>query len=239
MRPTETQRNSDNSSLKPIQKINCASVPLWLALCLVSFAWADGAKDLTVDQVTQKVEEAQSSVKDVQMDLIMEMKDALSGQEQKTKGQIKIKSPDKVFVHYTQPSEQFLYIAGSLAQMYQPAQKMVYQQRSGKGASAGPVYVGVGKALQQYVGVSRVTIFKNTDSEIGLLFLPLKEDAGFDKMRVFIRKKDWWPTQMEVETTSAITKASFSNFSFNQGLPDSLFDFTAPKGAEVVDGAIY
>jgi len=211
----------------------------FIALDAPSWAGVDAKKDLTVDQVTQNVEAAQSSVKDVQMDLTMEMKDALSGQEQKSKGQIKIKTPDRVYVHYTQPTEQFLYIAGPLAQMYQPSQKMVYQQKSGKGANAGPVYVGVGKALKQYVGVSRVSIIKNTDSEIGLLFLPLKEDAGFDKMRVYILKKDWWPYQMEVETPSVTTRASFSNFSFNQGLADSLFQFKAPKDAEVVDGEIY
>jgi outer membrane lipoprotein-sorting protein len=208
-------------------------------LTMAAGVWADTAKDLSVDEVSRKVEDAQAGVKDVQMDLNMEMKDSLSGTQQKVKGQIKIKSPNFVYVHYTQPTEQFLYVAGTLAQMYQPAQKMVYQQHNGKGAQAEPVYVGVGKELKKYIGISRVSIIKDSDSEVEMLFIPVVEDAGFDKMRVYIHKKDWWPYQMEVETPSMTTKAVFSNFSFNQGLAESLFQFTPPKSAQVVEGAVF
>ncbi len=209
------------------------------SLMIASGVWADAAKDLSVDEVSKKVEDAQAVVKDVQMDLSMEMKDSLSGTQQKVKGQIKIKSPNLVYVHYTQPTEQFLYVAGTSAQMYQPAQKMVYQQRNGNGAQAEPVYLGVGKELKRYISISRVSIIKDTESEIELLFIPVVEDAGFDKMRVSIHKKDWWPYQMEVETPSMTTEAVFSNFSFNQGLAESLFQFTPPKSAQVVEGAVF
>lgn len=196
--------------------------------------------ELTVMQVSQKVEEAQEAAKDVQMDMNMDMKDSLSGATQKLKGKIEIKSPDWVYVHYTQPTEQFLYVNGSLAQMYQPAQKMVYQQHNGKGQNTEPVYVGVGKELKKYIAVSKVTIIKNSGDEVQMKFIPFSpEDSGFDQMKVFIHKKDWWPYQMEMETPSMTTKAVFSNFAFNQGLPDSLFQFTPPKGAQVVEGTVF
>src|SRR5579872_2805728 len=144
-------------------------------------------KDLTVADVTQKVEEAQAAAQDAQMDLQMEMKDSLSGAQQNSKGAVKMKFPDKIFVHYTQPSEQYLYIGGSLTQMYQPDQKTVYQQHTGKGENEAPVYLGVGKQLKKYVEISNVTLFKNSDSEVGLLFIPKdKITAGFDKMKVLI-----------------------------------------------------
>lgn len=208
-------------------------------LCAPIGARAEDKKDLSVADVSKKVEDAQASVQDVQMDLSMEMKDSLSGTQQKVNGQIKIKSPNLVYVHYNKPMEQFLYVSGSLAQMYQPSEKMVYQQHNGKGAHAEPVYVGVGKELKKYIAISRVSIIKDSDSEIELLFIPAVDDAGFDKMRVSIHKKDWWPYQMEVETPSTTTKAVFSNFSFNKGLPESLFQFTPPKGAEIVEGAVF
>lgn len=208
-------------------------------LAMAVGARADNSKDLSVKEVSKKVEEAQAAAKDVQMDLSMEMKDSLSGSQQKVSGQIKIKSPDLVYVHYNKPMEQFLYVSGPLAQMYQPSEKMVYQQHNGKGAHAEPVYVGVGKELKKYIAISRVSIIKNSDSEIELLFIPVVDDAGFDKMRVYIHKKDWWPYQMEVETPSTTTKAVFSNFLFNKDLPESLFQFTPPKGAQIVEGAVF
>ena len=208
-------------------------------LVAVGFVWAQDKKDLTVKDIAQKVEDAQGAIQDVQMDLDMQMKDSLSGSQQNVKGVVEIKSPDKVFVHYTQPSEQFLYIGGSLIQMYQPDQKMVYQQKNGDGKGA-PLYIGVGKQLKKYIDISKVSIIKNSDSEVGLLLIPNDNlSAGFDRMKVFIHKKDWWPYQMEMETPSTFTKAHFSNLAFNKGLKDSLFQFAPPKGAQVVEGAIF
>jgi outer membrane lipoprotein-sorting protein len=197
-------------------------------------------KELTVAEISKQVEEAQAAMKDVQMDPTMEMKDTLSGSQQNSKGKVKMKSPDKIYVHYTQPEEQYLYIGGGLVQMYQPSQKTVFRQPSGKGKDAAPVYLGVGKELKRYISISHVTLFKNNDSEVGLLFNPNDSlTAGFDRMRVFIHKKDWWPYQMEVETPSLNTKAKFSNFSFNKGLKEDQFKFVPPKGAQVVEGSVF
>ena len=197
-------------------------------------------KDLTVAEITQKVEEAQAAMKDVQMELSMEMKDTLSGAQQNSRGLVKMKSPDKIYVHYTKPSEQYLYIGAKLVQMYQPDQKTVYQQQKGKGKNAAPVYLGVGKELKKYVKISKVSLYKNSDNEVGLLFEPKDSmEAGFDKMKVLIHKKDWWPYQIEMETPSMNSKAKFSNFSFNKGIEADVFDFKPPKDAQVVDGAVF
>jgi outer membrane lipoprotein-sorting protein len=194
---------------------------------------------LTVKEVVNKVETAQDSVDDVQMKLEMSMKDTLSGQEQHLHGLIQIKSPDKVYVHYEKPNEQFLYVNGSSMQMYQPDQKTVYVQKSEAGKDRSPFYLGVGRALKKYIKVSRVSITKDSGDEIVLLFIPVDDNQGFDHMKVSIHKKDWWPYQMEVETTSTITKADFKDLVFNKGLADSLFKFTPPKDAQVVEGGAF
>lgn len=200
----------------------------------------DAKKSLSVADVSKKVEEAQGKAEDVQMELQMEMKDSLSGQQQKMKGKVQMKSPDKIFVRYTEPTEQLLYIGKHLVQMYQPSEKTVYQQRPEKGASSEPIYLGVGKQLKKYIDISKVTIFKDSGDEVGLLFIPKdKMSAGFDKMKVSIKKKDWWPFQMEMETPSMNTKVRFSNYSFNKGLKDEVFQFTPPKDAQVVDGTVF
>lgn len=85
-----------------------------------------------------------------------------------------------------------------------------------------------------------MTLAQNSDSEVVLLFIPNdKMTAGFDKMRVRIHKKDWWPYQIEMETPSMNTKAIFSNLSFNKNLKESLFQFTMPQGVQVVEGSVF
>jgi outer membrane lipoprotein-sorting protein len=58
-------------------------------------------------------------------------------------------------------------------------------------------------------------------------------------MKVSIHKKDWWPYRMEVETPALVTKSEFSNFRFNQGIDSKVFQFVTPRGADVVQGAIF
>jgi outer membrane lipoprotein carrier protein len=212
---------------------------LLLSLPALACYGADSRPAASVEKVTQRIVAAQEGVRDVRMDLDMDMKDSLSGSTEKVRGTIQIKAPDMVFVHYTKPTQQFLYMNGGLAQMYQPDQKMVFQQREAKGKGAEPLFLGVGKELSRYFGISRVSIIQDSDSVVGLLLIPFVQDAGFDKMRVYVHKKDWWPYEMDVETPSMTTRARFSHYAFNQGLKDSLFQFTPPKSAQVVEGTVF
>jgi len=72
-----------------------------------------------------------------------------------------------------------------------------------------------------------------------LLFIPQDDNQGFDRMKVSIHKKDWWPYRMEVETPSMTTKAEFKDFVFNKGLADNLFKFIPPQDAKVVEGGAF
>jgi outer membrane lipoprotein-sorting protein len=189
-----------------------------------------------VKAVLDKVEQAQSAVKDVQMDLRMQVKDAVSGQKQSVRGQVKMKSPDKVYAHYIKPTEQFLYINGNTLLMYQPDQAMVYKQSAAKGQ---PVYLGVGKQLKMYSGTSRVSIVKESNSEVVLLFVPDGGNAQFDRMKVTIRKDDWWPGKVEIESASMSSVAEFLKPVYNQDLKDSIFKFIPPQGVNVVEGEIF
>ena len=210
---------------------------LFTALFLMTTPlWADAPKALSVNEITQKVQEAQDSVQDQQMRIETNMKDTLSGQEKHFRGTVQIKA-DKVFVHYEKPDEQLLYIVGDKMQMYVPTQETVYTQDTGKGRA--PFYLGVGRALKKYVKVSRVSITKDNNDEVVLLFIPYDDKQGFDRMKVAIHKKDWWPYQMEMDTPSVTAKAEFKDLKFNQGLQDSLFKFTPPKDTEVVEGSAF
>jgi outer membrane lipoprotein-sorting protein len=194
---------------------------------------------MTVAEVAQKVEDAQASMQDVKMDLEVRMKDSLTGSEQSIRGVVLMKSPDLIHVHYTRPTEQYLYVGKDEMLMYQPAQKTVYRQKKGKKDKA-PFYLGVGKELKRYIKISRVSIYRNNDSEIGLLFIAKSPmAAGFERMKVLVHKKDWWPYEMEMETPSVVSRAKFNNFAFNKGLKESQFKFTVPKGVETVDGAVF
>jgi outer membrane lipoprotein-sorting protein len=220
--------------------VGCVSASLWLNLGFLQKVKADSDTPiLTVPEVSEKVEDAQESVDDVQMKLEMTMKDSLSGQEQHQNGLIQIKSPDKVYVHYDKPNEQFLYVNGNLMQMYQPVQNTVYVQKNVKGKDNSPFFLGVGRALKKYINTCHVSIIEVSGDKIVLLFIPEDENQGFDRMKVSIRKKDWWPYQMEVETPSMTTKAEFKDFVFNKGLADNLFKFTTPQGAQVVEGGAF
>jgi outer membrane lipoprotein carrier protein len=202
--------------------------------------WAEDKKALTVQDVSDLVEAAQLAALDAQMDLRMEMKDSLSGQTQKYEGKVFTKSPGKFLVHYTKPEEQFLYVDAQGSQMYQPAEKMVYVQKAAKGKDVQPIYLGVGQELKKYIDISKVKIASENGDEIVLDFTPLdKDNSGFDHMKVTVRKKDWWPIEVEITTPAMVNKARFNQLALNKGLKDDLFAFTPPKEAQVVQGDIF
>lgn len=215
----------------------------WPAAVLIAFACApflnasaDSGSDWTLKQVCQKVEAAQTQAQDVQMDLKMRMRDTLSGQTQEVQGEVDLKSPNLVYAHYRKPTEEFLYVDGDVAMMYRPDQKMVYRQKS---AGAEPVYLGVGRELKGYIDTCRVSIDRKSGDQVELLFKPKDPNAAFTSMKVAVETKNWWPVRVEVETPAMNTRAEFSHFRFNQGLPAKLFQFTRPQGVELVEGAIF
>jgi len=104
-----------------------------VSLWLTSVSFADQPKPLSVNDVTQKVQDAQDAAEDIQMRIENNMKDTLSGQEKHFHGTVQIKSSDKVFIHYEKPDEQFLYINGKSTRMYVPDQNTVYHQDAGRG----------------------------------------------------------------------------------------------------------
>jgi len=195
---------------------------------------------LSVDEILKRVDKSQAAMKDVEMELKMEMKDSLSGTKQQVRGLVRMKNPGRVWAHYTHPIEQFLFVKGDRVRMYQPAQNMVYQQKGGSSGKGGePVYLGVGHELKQYMAISRVSISKETGEEVTLLFVPRSQQGLFDRMKVTINKRTWWPYKIEMKAPSADTKATFQKFRFNQGMEDSLFEFTPPSDAQIVEGAVF
>ncbi|GEM_PF-2062731 len=186
----------------------------------------------SVKEVLDKIERVQTDVKNVQMDLRMEVKDHVSGQKQSTRGKVVMKNPGKAFVHYLKPTEQFLYIDGKDMQMYLPDQGTVYKQEADRSQ---PTYIGVGKQLKRYSATSQVSIIKDSDKEVVLLFIPENADATFERMKVTIQKKLWWPSRVEIETASMKTVAEFLKPVFDQVIDDSVFKFEVPPGANVVE----
>jgi outer membrane lipoprotein-sorting protein len=227
--------------MKTFNKTNLGLVSLAVIfMALGSAIRAEEKTALTVKDVSDLVEAAQLAALDAQMDLRMEMKDALSGQTQNYEGKVFTKSPGKVFVHYTKPEEQFLYVGAEGSQMYQPSEKMDYVQQGAKGKDTKPVYLGVGQELKRYIDISKVKIVSENGDEVVLDFTPLdKDQSGFDHMKVTIRKKDWWPTQVEITTPAMVNKARFSRIVLNKGLKDEIFSFTPPKDAQIVQGDIF
>jgi outer membrane lipoprotein-sorting protein len=227
--------------MKTFNKTNLGLVSLAVIfMALGSAIRAEEKTALTVKDVSDLVEAAQLAALDAQMDLRMEMKDALSGQTQNYEGKVFTKSPGKVFVHYTKPEEQFLYVGAEGSQMYQPSEKMDYVQQGAKGKDTKPVYLGVGQELKRYIDISKVKIVSENGDEVVLDFTPLdKDQSGFDHMKVTIRKKDWWPTQVEITTPAMVNKARFSQIVLNKGLKDEIFSFTPPKDAQIVQGDIF
>lgn len=197
-----------------------------------------GEAPLTVQEVSRRMEEAQASVKDVQFLLKGEYVDTLSGEKDRLEARVAIRHPDRAFAHYTRPFEQFLYLDAKSVRIYHPEQKTVYVQEE-SGGSKGRLEIGVGREIARYMNKSRVSIIKDSKDSLVLLFIPKSDELGFESLKLTVDKTLWWPVSMEMETPSLAYRASFSDYRFNQNLPDTTFEFTPPEDAQVVEGAVF
>src|SRR4030042_372465 len=81
-----------------------------------------------------------------------------------------------------------------------------------------------------------LTVDEDRETVLALEILPKVKDPLFVKTRMWISKKDWIITGMEmVEKNGDTTTLRYSNMRVNMGLADSDFEIRLPKDVKVTE----
>lgn len=156
---------------------------------------------------------------------------ARSGRKpQQSAGVFALQRPGKFRWSYEKPYRQLLVSDGSKLWSYDPDLNQVAVKKLGAAFGASPAALLAGKDLDRHFDLAEGA------AADGLEFVqarPRGGDAGFERIRIGFA--DNRPVVMEIhDAFGQVTMLRFSQFETNQPLPDSLFRFVAPAGADVV-----
>lgn len=149
---------------------------------------------------------------------------------QQSTGFFAFQRPGKFRWSYEKPYRQLLVSDGTKLWSYDPDLNQVAISKLGSALGSSPAALLAGKDLEKN--------FELKDGKVadGFEYVEAKpkgEDSGFERMSIAFT--DNKPVTMEIhDNFGQVTRLSFAQLVLNPELPDSLFHFVAPKGADVV-----
>jgi outer membrane lipoprotein carrier protein len=193
-----------------------------------------GAQQMGVNQVVQRLKETREKIKDFSADLLQEKKVFLLKEKVVSRGKIRFKKPDHFFIEFFHPESSQMVFDGRTFLLYFKEEKMAERYQ----VQANPIvekYLLFSKdPFQEKLATWKMV--EDHESFLVIEILPKGEEALFIKTRLWVSKKDWMVTGMEmVERNGDTTLLRYSNTWVNTGLTDSDFQVHIPKGVKITD----
>lgn len=206
---------------------------IFVFFLFLSFASIE-AQTLSVDEVVQRIRESREKTKDFSADLLQEKKISLLKEKVISKGKIRFKKPDKIYIEFFHPETSQMVYDGKTFLLYFKEEKMAERYQV-QGNPVVEKYMLFSKdPFQERLAQWRIV--EDRESILIMEILPKVKDPLFVKTRMWISKKDWIITGMEmVEKNGDTTSLRYSNMRVNMGLSDPDFEIRLPKDVKVTE----
>jgi outer membrane lipoprotein carrier protein len=209
------------------------SLLILISLLLVALS-AKGAVPMSEGEVVKRLREVQEKTKDFSADLYQEKKLSLLKEKIISRGRIRFKKPNRVYIEFFHPESSQMVFDGKTALLYFKEEKLAerYSIRSNPIAER---YLLFSKDPFQEK-LARWKILEDRESFLVMEILPKVKAPLFVKTRLWISKKDGMIVGMEmVEKNGDTTLLRYSNIRVNTGLIDSDFEIHLPKDVKITD----
>lgn len=192
------------------------------------------AQTLTVDEAVKRIRESREKTRDFSADLLQEKRISLLKEKVVSKGRIRFKIPDRIFIEYFHPEASQMVYDGKTFLLYFKEEKMAERYQV-QGNPVVEKHMLFSKDPFQEK-LARWRILEDRESVLVLEILPKVKDALFVKTKLWISKKDWIITGMEmVEKNGDTTTLRYSNMKVNTGLSDADFEIQLPKEVKITE----
>ncbi len=192
------------------------------------------AQPLSVDEVVQRIRGTREKTKDFSADLLQEKKISLLKEKVVSKGRIRFKSPDRILIEFFHPEPSQMLYDGQTFLLYFKEEKMAERYQVQGNPAVEKYLLFTKDPFQEKLAQWR--ILEDKESFIVLEVLPKVKDPFFVKTRMWVSKKDWMITGMEmVEKNGDTTTLRYSNVRINTGLLDSDFQIRLPKDVKITE----
>ncbi len=192
------------------------------------------AQPLTPDEVVKRIKASREKIRDFSADLLQEKKLSLLKEEVVSKGRVRFKMPDKIFIEFFHPDASQMVYDGKTFLLYFKEEKLAERYQVQGNPMVEKFLLFSRDPFQERLAQWR--ILEDRESFLTLEILPKGKNSLFIKTRMWISKKDWMITRMElVEKNGDTTTFRYSNIKVNTGLLDSDFQIQFPKDVKITE----
>ncbi len=181
----------------------------------------------------KNLREIQEKTEDFSADLFQEKKLSLFKEKIVSKGRIRFKKPDKIFIEFFHPESIQIASNGKTLLLYYQEEKRAEYFSLQSNPMGERVFFFSKDPFQEKVVDWK--IMEDHKFFWAIEIIPKGRESPFAKTRLRISKKDWTVIGMEmIEKNGDTTVIHYSNIKVNQGLKDSDFEVHLPKDVKVI-----
>jgi outer membrane lipoprotein carrier protein len=195
-----------------------------------------GAQAASTDAILRATARRYEQVRSLQADFVQQLRNPLLGQTTTSRGTLHQRQPDRFLMRFSDPEGDVIVSDGQFFWVYYPS---VDARQVFRMAGGGP---GGLDLHAQFIG-DPVTRFEATshgrESVQGrpahVLTLVPRQPMGYRSLKAWVDTEDHLVRRFELtEDNGSVRRFELQNVSVNPSLPDRLFEFTPPAGAQVI-----
>ena len=205
-----------------------ASVVAFATACLGTASAASPAEELA-----RRIEEHHQKTRDLVARFTQTYRSGLIGRESVERGRLSLKRPGQMRWEYEAPEKKTFVSDGHRFFFYVPADRQVIVKQQGGEHSLPSQLLSGGQILESFAvslepakaeGLLRLRLVpRHDDPEVAEAFLVVDAEARIRSVEI----KD---------AQGSHSRFDFADVKENVGLKDDVFEFTMPKGVEVIEG---
>ena len=191
-----------------------------------------------VDEIADKIQANYEKIQDYQANFVQQVTLKNINKIQKNEGVVYFKKKGKMRWDYQKPQKQEFVSDGETIWHYMPADNQVWVDKASHSFSSktpSTFLAGMGNLKRDFKLKFAKSTLVDTKKNYLLELFPKEEQPGVKKLLLVVAKDSYQVVETLVyDQFENLTRVTFSDIKVNNSLPDDLFTFQIPKGAEVI-----
>jgi len=184
------------------------------------------------EEVVQRLRESRETIKDFSADLSQEKKISLLKEKIFSRGKIRFKYPNRIFIEFFPPQSMQMTFDGKGVLLYLKEEGIAEYYRIQANPIAERYLFFTRDPFQK--GLADWKIREEKESFLIMEILPKEKESPFRSTRLLISKGNWMVMGMElVERNGDTTVLRYSKIKINTGLTESDFEIRLPNDVKV------
>jgi outer membrane lipoprotein carrier protein len=199
---------------------------------------APAPADAEAGQILERVERTYAGVKSMQADFVQDLRVPLLGTSQRSSGKIYQRRPDRFLMKFSDPAGDVIVADGRSFWMYYPSSdaKQVMKTSIAQGTQQVDLHQQfLSDPTSRYNGTLDGTETVDGHRTHVLTLVP-KQQSPVRKLRIWVDAADYSVRRFEMtEENESVRRIELRNLKRNVQLPDGLFAFSPPRGAQIFE----